>query len=45
LPSFGSADMAASNPLQFYMQFAEQSQKAWADAAGFWSKAGKSFSS
>jgi hypothetical protein len=45
LPSFGSAGMAASNPLQFYMQFAEQSQKAWADAAGFWSKAGKSFSS
>jgi acyl-CoA reductase-like NAD-dependent aldehyde dehydrogenase len=45
LPSFGSAGMAASNPLQFYMQFAEQSQKAWVDAAGFWSKAGKSFSS
>ena len=45
LPSFGSVDMAASNPLQFYMQFAEQCQKAWADAAGFWSKAGKSFSS
>jgi hypothetical protein len=45
LPSFGSADVAASNPLQLYMQFAEQCQKAWADAAGFWSKAGKSFSS
>ena len=48
LPSFGSAgswpntgdvQMAAMNPLQFYMQFAEQWQKACADAMAFWAKA------
>ena len=32
---------AAMNPLQFCMQFAEQWQKAWADAMAFWVKAGK----
>jgi hypothetical protein len=32
--------MAAMNPLQLYMQFAEQWQKAWADAMAFWTKAG-----
>jgi hypothetical protein len=32
--------MAAMNPLQFYMQFAEQWQKACADAMAFWAKAG-----
>jgi hypothetical protein len=50
LPSFGSAggwpdiggsQMAAMNPMQLYMQFAEQWQKAWTDAMGFWAKAGK----
>jgi hypothetical protein len=50
LPSFGSTvswpnadafQKAAINPLQFYMQFVEQWQKAWADAMAFWAKAGK----
>jgi hypothetical protein len=27
--------------MQLYMQFAEQWQKAWTDAMGFWAKAGK----
>jgi len=30
------------NPLQFWMQFAEQWQKASADAMAFWAKASKS---
>ena len=30
--------MEAANPLGFYMQFAEQCQKAWANATGFWIK-------
>jgi hypothetical protein len=29
------------NPMQFWMQLAEQWQKAWADAMAFWAKAGK----
>jgi ribonuclease D len=32
---------AAMNPLQFWMQFAEQCQKSWAETMTFWSKAGK----
>jgi ribonuclease D len=32
---------AAMNPLQFWMQLAEQSQKSWTDMMSFWSKAGK----
>ena len=32
---------AAMNPLQFWMQFAQQWQKSWADTMTFWSKAGK----
>jgi hypothetical protein len=32
--------MAAMNPMQFYMQFAQQWQKSWAEAMAFWSKAG-----
>jgi hypothetical protein len=32
---------AAMNPLQFWMQFAEQCQKSWADTMTFWSNAGK----
>ena len=49
LPSFGQGggwsnagigQFAATNPLQLYMQFAEQWQKAWADAVGFWTKTG-----
>jgi hypothetical protein len=31
----------AMNPLQFWMQFAAQWQKAWADTMTFWGKAGK----
>ena len=54
LPSFGtggswpSADAfqkAAMNPFQAYTQFAAQCQKAWMDAAGFWTKGGRPFSS
>jgi hypothetical protein len=50
LPGFGSAGgwpgadafgTAAMNPLQFYMQAAEQWQKSWSDAMTFWTKAGK----
>jgi hypothetical protein len=26
------------NPLQLYMQYAEQWQKSWAEAMAFWSK-------
>jgi hypothetical protein len=33
--------MTAANPLGFYMQFAGQWQKAWADAMGSWLKAGR----
>jgi hypothetical protein len=49
LPGFGTpgglpgadAMQAATNPMQFWMQFAEQWQKSWADAMTSWSKAGK----
>ena len=48
LPSVGTAwpnaeafQNAAMNPLQFWMQFAEQCQKSWAETMTFWSKAGK----
>ena len=34
-----AADMSAMNPMQFYMQFFEQWQKAWSDAMAFWTKA------
>src|SRR5215475_15793662 len=33
--------LAATNPMQFWMQWVEQWQKAWADAMSFWVKAGK----
>jgi|GEM_PF-584379 len=46
LPGFGPAgswpnagDLSAMNPMQFFMQFAEQWQKAWTDAMAFWTKA------
>jgi hypothetical protein len=32
---------AAMNPLQFWMQFAQQWQKSWADTMTFWGRAGK----
>ena len=35
--------LAATNPMQFWMQFAEQWQKACADAMSFWAKAGKPY--
>jgi hypothetical protein len=48
LPSVGTAwpnaeafQKAAMNPLQFWMQFADQCQKSWAETMTFWSKAGK----
>src|SRR5262245_50662219 len=33
--------LAATNPMQFWMQWAEQWQKAWTDAMAFWAKAGQ----
>jgi hypothetical protein len=33
--------LAATNPMQFWMQCAEQWQKAWTDAMAFWARAGK----
>ena len=39
-PTAGDGQMAAMNPLEFYMQFVEQWQKACADAMAFWAKAG-----
>jgi hypothetical protein len=32
---------AATNPLQFWMQFVEQWQKSWTDTMMSWTKAGK----
>jgi hypothetical protein len=39
-PNSSTAQMAAMNPLQLYMQFAQQWQKSWTEAMAFWSKAG-----
>jgi glycerate kinase len=39
LPGFGAAGGWPMNPMQFFMQFAEQWQKAWSDAMTFWTKA------
>jgi hypothetical protein len=33
--------LAATNPMQFWMQWAEQWQKAWTDAMALWAKAGQ----
>jgi hypothetical protein len=50
LPGFGSAgswpsadalQKAAVNPLEFWMLFAEQWQKSWANTMTYWSKAGR----
>ena len=45
LPSFGAvaswpgvADLSAMDPMQFYMQFVGQWQKACSDAMAFWMK-------
>ena len=40
-PNAEAFQTAAMNPLQFWMQFAEQCQKSWAETMTFWSKAGK----
>jgi hypothetical protein len=41
-PNADAFSLAAMNPMQFWMQLAEQWQKAWADAMAFWAKAGRS---
>jgi hypothetical protein len=35
------ADAGAENPMQYWMQFAEQWQKNWAEAMTFWTKAAR----
>jgi hypothetical protein len=40
-PNAGAFQMATVNPFQFWIQTAEQWQKAWADAMALWVKAGK----
>jgi hypothetical protein len=42
-PNAGALQAAALNPMQFWMQWAEQWQNAWTDGMAFWEKAGKSF--
>ena len=41
-PNADNPQMAALNPFQFYMQVAQQWQKAWADAMASWAKANTS---
>jgi hypothetical protein len=41
-PNADAFQKIAMNPFQFYVQFAEQCQKAWADATGSWIQPGKS---
>jgi hypothetical protein len=40
-PNADPPSLAAMNPMQFWIQLAEQWQKAWADGMAFWAKAGK----
>jgi ribonuclease D len=40
-PTAEALQKAAPNPLQFWMQFAQQWQKSWADTMRFWGKDGK----
>jgi len=40
-PNAGAFQAAALNPMQFWMQLAEQWQKAWTDGMAAWEKAGK----
>jgi predicted O-linked N-acetylglucosamine transferase (SPINDLY family) len=40
-PSADAFQAAATNPMQFWMEFAEQWQKATAEAMAFWTKGGK----
>jgi hypothetical protein len=44
-PNADAFPMAAMNPLQLWIQLAEQWQKAWAGAMAFWVKAGKPYDS
>ena len=37
-PNSAASQMAAFNPFGVYMQIAQQWQKTWADAMGFWTK-------
>jgi hypothetical protein len=41
-PNADAFSLAAMNPMQFWIQLAEQWQKAWADTMAFWAKAGRS---
>jgi hypothetical protein len=40
-PSADSLQQAATNPLQFWMQMAEHSQKVWSETIALWGKAAK----
>jgi hypothetical protein len=40
-PNADAFSMAAVNPMQFWIQLAEQWQRAWADTMAFWAKAGR----
>ncbi len=40
-PNAGAFQTATVNPFQFWIQTAEQWQKAWTDAMAYWVKAGK----
>jgi hypothetical protein len=40
-PNADAFQMAAMNPLQFWMQFAEQWQRAWGEAMTSWARAGR----
>ena len=42
-PNVGASQAATMNPMQFWMQLAEQWQKGWANAMAFWVKAGKPY--
>ncbi len=42
-PSAAASQMTAFNPFAVYMQIAQQWQKAWTDAMGFWANAGRSW--
>ena len=42
-PNADTFQMAAMNPMQFWMQLGEQWQKGWADAMAFWVKGGKPY--
>jgi hypothetical protein len=42
-PNVGASQAAMVNPMQLWMQVAEQWQKGWTDAMAFWAKAGKPY--